>query len=222
MKEVIDEALGSYLKGRVGSDMARKGKMADVDTYKRGIKTIIKFKEDFDNIGYPKIPRKLIGELGELYVLSKLRELGAKKMTPKGGQAGYDIYLEDSGKKIEVRTSLPKNEGTYPEQIRFFGWRVKNRNQKEDHKFDIMIGVGVDEAFKKPQFYIFTYDEAFSVGDVEIGRFGNVQKKIHLFQNEKMCKEAIKSCPHFVTKGERYINRHPLKFKDRWDKVFEI
>jgi hypothetical protein len=202
--------------------MTRKGEMADVYTYKRGIKTIIKFKEDFDNIGYPKIPRKLIGELGELYVLSRLRELRAKKLIHKGGQGRYDIYLEDNGRKIEVRTSLLKNEGLYPEPIRFFGWRVKNRNQKKEDKFDIMIGVGLNEAFEKPQFYIFTYDEAFSVEDVEIGRFGNVQKKIHLFQNGKMFKESIKSRPRFVTRGERYINRHPLKFKDRWDKVFEI
>ena len=144
-----------------------------MNTYKRAIEEIVRFKEAFDSIE-PKIPRKLVGELGEFYVLGKLEELGFKKLKHKGGQAGFDVYIEDNGKRIEVRTSLLKNEGLYPEDVRFFGWRVKNRNQKKEGKFDIMIGVALDETFKKPKFYIFTHEEAFSVQDVEIGRFKNV------------------------------------------------
>lgn len=122
--------------------------------YKKAIEEIIRFKEAFDSIEpNSKIPRKLVGELGEFYVLDKLNKLRLK-LTHKGGQAGFDILIENNRMKIEVRTSLLKNEGLYPENIRFFGWRVKNRNQKKDGKFDIMIGVALDETFKKPRFYM--------------------------------------------------------------------
>lgn len=39
--------------------------------YKKAIKTIIKFKKAFDDID-PKVPRKLVGEIGEFYALQKL------------------------------------------------------------------------------------------------------------------------------------------------------
>ncbi len=106
-------------------------------TYTKAIQEIIHFKKAFDKID-PKIPRKLVGELGEFYTLQKLEKLG---MQPehKGGQGGYDIYLKDINKRIEVRTSLWKNEGVYPDKtIRFWGWRVENRNQKKDEKFDYL------------------------------------------------------------------------------------
>ena len=189
-----------------------------MNTYKKAIEEIVRFKETFDSIE-PKIPRKLVGELGEFYVLSKLEELGFKKLKHKRGQAGFDVYIEDNGKRIEVRTSLLKNEGLYPKDVRFLGWRVKNRNQKKEGKFDIMIGVALDETFQKPKFYVFTHEEAFSVQDVEIGRFKNVQKKIHLFESEKAYKEAIRSKPKLVTKYERYINEHQSEFLDRWEKI---
>jgi hypothetical protein len=187
-------------------------------TYKKAIEEILRFKEAFDSID-PKIPTRLVGELGEFYVLDRLEESGFKKLRHKGGQAGFDVYIEDNGKRIEVRTSLLKNEGLYPEIVQFFGWRVKNRNQKKEGKFDIMIGVALDETFKEPKFYIFTHEEAFSVQDVEIGRFKNVQKKIHLFESEEAYKEAIKSKPELVTKYEIYINEHQSEFLNRWDKI---
>ncbi len=192
-----------------------------MNTYKRAIEEIVRFKEAFDSID-PKIPRKLLGELGEFYVLDRLEDLGFKKLIHKGGQTGFDIHIEDNDKKTEVRTSLPKNEGLYPENVRFFGWRVKNRNQKKEVKFNIMIGVALDETFKNPKFYIFTHKEAFSVQDVEMGRFKSVQKKIHLFESKESYKEAIKSKPNLVTKYERYINEHQSEFLNRWDKIHSL
>jgi len=192
-----------------------------MNTYKKAIKGIVRFKEAFDSID-PKIPRKLVGELGEFYVLERLErleDLRFKKLIHKGGQAGFDIHIEENDKKIEVRTSLPKNEGLYPGNVRFFGWRVKNRNQKKEVKFDIMIGVALDETFRNPKFYIFTHEEAFLVQDVEIRRFKSVQKKIHLFESEESYKEAIRSKPELVTKYERYINKHQSEFLNRWDKI---
>ncbi len=187
--------------------------------YKKAIEEIIRFKEAFDSIEpNSKIPRKLVGEVGEFYVLNKLKKLGLK-LSHKGGQAGYDILIENNGKKVEVRTSLLKNERLYPEGIKFFGWRVKNRNQKKDKKFDIMIGVALDDTFKKPNFYIFTYQEASLVKDVDIGRFKNVQKKIHLFKTEKVYREALKVKPELVTNYERYINEHQSEFLNKWEKI---
>jgi len=189
-----------------------------MNTYIKAIKEIIKFKKTFDKID-PKIPRKLVGEIGEFYVLQELYKRGFKNVKHKGGQSGYDIYLEDNSKRIEVRTSLLKNEGLYPKKIQFYGWRVKDRNQKKKVKFDVMIGVALDDTFRYPKFYIFTHKEAFSIEDVNIGRFRSVQKKIHLFENRKTYKEAIRAKPNLVTKYERYINKHPDRFRNKWSKI---
>lgn len=187
-------------------------------TYTKAIQEIIHFKKSFDKID-PKIPKKLVGEIGEFYALQKLEKLGLRP-EHKGGQGGYDIYLQEINKRIEVRTSLWKNEGVYPDKtIRFWGWRVENRNQKKDKKFDYLIGVGLNDDFSKPRFYIFTYKEAFSVGDTTIGRFNNIKKKIHLFENKKAYHKALKLKPKLVTPFERQINRLPSHFLNKWGKI---
>ena len=55
-----------------------------------------------------------------LLVKSKLAENGIRFLS-KGGQAGFNIELKDSGKRIEVRSSLLKNEGIYPRDIMLYG-----------------------------------------------------------------------------------------------------
>ena len=186
--------------------------------YTKAIGTIINFKKAFDKID-PQIPRKLVGEIGEFYVLQELKKLGFRP-EHKGGQGGYDIYLKEINKRVEVRTSLLKNEGVYPnEAIRFWGWRVEDRNQKKAKKFDYLIGVALDDNFSKPKFYIFSYEEAFSVGNVKIGRFKNVKKKVHLFENKMAYKKALKLKPNLITPYERQINLNPYKFLNKWNKI---
>lgn len=184
--------------------------------YKKAINYLIKLKKNFDKID-PKIPKKLVGDLGEYYVVTKLKKRGFS-LTQKGGQGGYDI-LADNQIRIEVRTSLLKNEGIFPKGINFFGWRVENRNQKKKKKFDFLVCVALDDSWLKPKFYIFSYKEAFSVGDVQISRFRNVKKKIQLFENINIFKKALKLEPKLITKYERYINKNPHKFLDTWDKI---
>lgn len=193
--------------------------MTKQEFYKKAIKAIINFKKVFDDIN-PKIPKKLMGELGEFYTLEKLERLGFYP-EHKGGLGGYDIYLKEIDKKIEVRTSLLKDEGgVYPDKtIRYWGWRVENRNQKKIKKFDYLIGVTLNDDFSKPKFYIFTYEEAFKVGDVEIGRFKSVKKKIHLFENKRAYEKALKLKPALITSFERQINCRSSKFLDKWNKI---
>ncbi len=186
-------------------------------TYAKAIQEIIHFKKTFDKID-PKVPKKIVGILGEFYVLRKLEKL---RLRPehKGGAGGYDIYL-GINKRVEVRTSLWKNEGVYPDKtIRFWGWRVENKNQKKERKFDYLIGVGLNDDFLKPRFYIFTYEEAFRVGDTTIGRYNNIKKKIHLFENKKAYYKALKLKPKLVTSFEREINRSPSRFLNKWKKI---
>ena len=186
--------------------------------YTKAISAILQFKRTFDKID-PKVPRKLVGEIGEFYTLQKFERMSLQP-EHKGGQGGYDIYLKKINKRIEVRTSLWKNEGVYPDQtIRFWGWRVENRNQKKSEKFDYLVGVGLDDDFTKPKFYIFTYKEAFSVGDTIIGRFKNIKKKIHLFETKVAFKKALKSRPKLITSFERKINLKPSQFLGKWDKI---
>ena len=82
-----------------------------------------------------------------------------------------------------------------------------------------MVGVALDDTFTRPKFYIFTHKEAFSVDDVDIGRFKNVQKKIHLFKNLGIYKEAMESKPSLITKYEKHINKHREEFLNKWNKI---
>ncbi len=158
--------------------------------------------------------------MGEFYVLKELEERGFK-CEHRGGQAGCDIYIEPLNTRIEVRTSLLKNEGIFKAGINFFGWRIQDRKQKKVNKFEILVCVALDDKFIKPDFYIFTHKEAFSVDDVNIGRFPNVKKKICLFENAKALKDAIRTKPELVTRFEKYFNQNSLKFRDKWSKIKE-
>lgn len=188
------------------------------------IETIIRFKKDIDKIA-PRIANKLIGELGEYYVLFELARQG---ITGEhiGNHGGYDI-LANEKMKIEVRTSLLKDEGVYVNKVKGisagdvknYGWRVKNRTKNNRKKFDVLVGVALDDKFTKPKYYIFTHEEAFKVDDVTIPRFNSVQKKIHLFENLNSLKRAKKANPEFITKYEEYINRNSNKFINKWNKI---
>ena len=189
-------------------------------SYRKAIQEIIRFKNAFDKIDKPgsRVSRKLVGDIGEYYVLQELEKRGFT-VNGRGGQAGHDIYLPNEDIRIEVKTSLLKNEGLYPEGINFYGWRVKNRDQKKDNKFDFLVGISLDDSFTKPKFYIFTRKEAFKVGDVKLGRFNGIQKKITIFENIKAMKNAVKAKPKYVTEYEKYINKNQTKFLNKWGKI---
>ena len=178
---------------------------------------IIRLKKTLGS-DFPRIPTRLLGDLGELYVMVELQR---REYSPelKAGQSGFDIFEARAGKRIEVRTSLLKNEGLYPNGINFYGWRVENREQKKDNKYDFLVCVSIPPSFRKPRFFIFTKEEAFKVGDVSLGRFGTVKKKIHFFENSACFKRARSGKPKHVTQYERYINDNPHKFENCWNKI---
>jgi len=86
--------------------------------------------------------------------------------------------------------------------------------------YDFLIGVTLDDSWKRPKFYIFTAQEACSVGDVQMGRFSSVRKKIHLFKDREVFRQAL-ACRQsiLITPFERTINQHPGRFKDKWNKL---
>jgi len=180
--------------------------------YSELIKEIIRFKAAVDKIATTRLPHKLLGELGEFYVIKKLQSLGFKNIVHKGGHSQYDILLKEQGIKIEVRTSLLKNEGVYPKGIDFFGWRVKTKNQKDTKRFDILIGVALPDSFKRPKFYVFTNKETEKIDTVKGGRFSSITKKIHLFKNLEILKKAISAA---ITKAPRRKRKNRL-YKHRW------
>jgi hypothetical protein len=187
--------------------------------YNKLIAEIIKFKEAVEDIDNTRLPHKLVGELGEFYVIKKLQSMGFSKIVHKGGHSRYDILLGNENLRIEVRTSLLKNEGIYPKGINFFGWKIKTKGQKDEQPFDILIGVALPESFKKPTFYIFTHQETEKLDTISGGRFSNIKTKIHLFKDTETLMNALKAKPALVTKFERYINKYPEKFINRWDKI---
>jgi len=163
--------------------------------YDSVIDLIISFKDDMKLLDIEpekkdKIPKKLVADLGEFYVLKELC-YRFKEVHPKGGQGGYDISVGEYKTRIEVKTSTLKNDGLYDKQMKLWGWTVSRINQKKEYKFDILIGVALDDTWKNPKYYVFTYDEAYVKNtNIELKRFKNIQKKIHIFQNEKDLKLA--------------------------------
>jgi len=57
------------------------------------------------------------------------------------------------------------------------------------------------------------------VGNVNIGRFKNVKRKIHLFENKTAYRKALKLKPNLITPFERQINLHCYKFLNKWEKI---
>lgn len=188
-----------------------------MSNYQNAIDELLKFKDVFDGID-PRVPNKLLYAVGEFYVLKELEERGFNDIEHKGGQSGCDIRV-NNGKRIEVKTSRLKNDSG-PKDIFYYGWKVQNKNQKNTDKFDTMVCVGLDNDFRNPKFYIFTNKEAFSVGETNHKRYTRIAKRILLFENEAAYEKALTSYPDIIVDDfEKYINEHPLEFKDKWDKI---
>jgi len=182
--------------------------------YHEAYNAIRKLKETFTCVG-ERFPPFLVGLCGELLVKMKLAEKGIS-FKSKGGQGGYDIRLEN-GKKIEVRSSLLKNEGLYPKDVRFFGWRIKKRGKEVG--FDYLLCVAFDDDLANPKIYLFTKEEALKAGDVEIPRFKGVQKKLHLFRSHQEMEKAVRYNPRIVSNWEVEVNKlkHEFEFEKRWE-----
>ena len=193
--------------------------------YDRAIDTIISFKNQFETLDIEqkkkeKVPKKLVSELGEFYVICQLLQR-FNDVEPKGGQAPYDIKVGD--KRIEVKTSLLKNEGLYDKQVQFWGWTVQRADQKNNNKFDYLIGVALDSTWKKPTFYIFTFEEAFTKNsDINMKRYPSIRKKIHIFQNEQDLNNTKKKCPLEITDLECKIISNPFDYANQWNKIRDV
>jgi hypothetical protein len=162
---------------------------------------------------------KVVGDVGELHVLAELAERGLGSSSRRGPMAPFDICLDTDGLRIEVKTSLLKNEALYSEDIRFYGWTVTSRTQKGGCKFDILVGVALHEPPRTAEFYIFTQQELLRLKEVRIPRFTSVKKKIHLFESEEAYKCARSQKRDFVCDYEGHINLHRNEFLSRWDKL---
>ncbi len=157
--------------------------------------------------------------MGEFYCLKELSNR-FKVVQPKGGQGSYDIRVGEHNKRIEVKTSTLKNEGLYDKQVKLWGWTVSRVGQKKEHKFDILLGVALDDSWRKPEYYIFNYDEAYvNNSNVQLKRFKSIQKKIHIFEDKKDLVHAQSISPNEITEREVYFNLHKSEFLNGWDKI---
>lgn len=192
--------------------------------YQKAIDHILSFKHDFETLNIQpekkvKVPKKLVSELGELYVIRELLE-HFDNVVPHGGQAKYDINVGKT--RIEVKTSLLKNDGLYDKQIQFWGWTVMRADQKDNKKFDFLIGVSLKEDWSVQGFYVFSHDDAVTNNpDVKIKRYPSIRRKIHIFQNDQDFLKAKQVCPEEVTDLEKRIIRNNNDFLNRWDKIRE-
>jgi len=197
-------------------------------------KIILNFHQQykkFKNDGIRKIPHRLLGPIGELYVLSKLKEEIPDikdSIIYKGGSSSYDIIIKTKKRefKIEVKTSALKNAkddgiGIDDKTHYYWGWplqkitkTVKKRGKKK--KYDFIICVGVNENYSNPVFYIFNYDCANGFKPVKMSRYGKV-KKLMIFKNL----ESLNTAKNWKDNGEKLmtlreneINKNKKKYQD--------
>jgi len=204
------------------SKSALIGKSSIKGRLKRLIKETIRFRRLTLSMGAGGFSQPLLGKIGEYYVHLELLKRGVRTIE-KGGHSKYDLHLPKEPSRdechVEVRTSLLKNEGVYPKDILFYGWRVETKGEKTPFPFDVLIGVALKKDFSDPQFYLFTKKELLQLQKVNMSRFKNVRRKIHLFPDTLTLKKAIAAKPEIVTWFERQINRKRNKYLNRWDVV---
>lgn len=189
---------------------------------KRLIKEAVSFRRLTLSMGAEGLSKPLLGKLGEYYVFLELMKYGVQTIE-KSGHSRYDFLLPKViGREemhVEVRTSLPKNEGIYPKSIWFHGWRVETVREKHPLPFDIMICVALKKDFSEPQFYLFKKKELMQLQEVKISRYKNVKRKIHLFPDKNMLKKATIAKPEVISWFERHINNKRQKYQSRWGLV---
>jgi len=170
-----------------------------------------------------RFPTFLTGLTGEYLVMAWLMKKGLK-FHPKGGQAGYDLELQ-GGIKIEVRTSLLKDEGIFSKEKKIlnYGWRLKEKGR--DVKFDYVICVALDERnVENSKCYVLTKSEVEKAPSIEVGRFKKVEKRLWIYRDLQTMNEAKRDKPKYVPKWEENININKDKYllENRWSLLASI
>ncbi len=190
--------------------------------YSQHIEAIVKFKKNFNFGGKEdeRVPRKLVGNLGEFYVADALVKNGFD-VELKNGQAKCDILVNKTI-RVNVKTSFFKDEGKYQDGIKCFGWRIQTKEQKNVDNFDFLIGVTLEDSFEKPEFYVFSKKETVNLQEIKLKKFANILKKIDIFGSIADMEKALRTDKEAISGYEDYINRHKEEFLNRWEKISEF
>lgn len=172
--------------------------------------------------GLHSLPTFLVGLAGEYLIMQKLTEKGLK-VHPKGGQGGYDLELS-GGTKIEVRTSLLKDEGVFTKEkkIRNYGWRLKDRNK--DINFDFILCVELDQGnISASKCYVLTAKEVERAPPITVPRFKKVEKRLWIYRDLQTMKKAKRDKPEYVPPWEENINqnKNQYEFENRWKMLLQ-
>jgi hypothetical protein len=98
----------------------------------------------------------LVGFLGELIVLKKLREEGLN-CTAIGNQSGHDIEVEQTPKgilKIDVKASRLKDEFVSKTKLKNWGWALKHKSKKKPISCTHFICVAFTNVLSVKSFYV--------------------------------------------------------------------
>ena len=93
------------------------------------------------------------GYLGELLVIQKLGKEG-KTIKQAGKQTSYDFAYNN--KRIEVKTSIPKDD--FKLGYKYWGWGLKHVNKKKVSATHF-ICLAVDEALRPHKYFIFKVED---------------------------------------------------------------
>lgn len=119
-----------------------------------------------------------------------------------------------------IRCSSLKNESLYPKGIDYYGWTVQYKEQVIDYDL-LLCGAKMAGAWR---IFVFVANDLVSLPDVDIGRYNNVGKKLHLFQSLddlETAKNHLLQRPSGrlgqIAPWEEEVNREILGGSNRYD-----
>jgi len=140
----------------------------------------------------------------EMYVADKLR-----KYNP---QIGYerdvtnsDIYLSDMKKRIEVKSSIFKED--------YWDWAFSPKQIKNE-KFDYCVLIGFNDKGIIKKIFVMTYEE---LEKHPLLRENGQQNNTYIMYSTKYSESSEYS--EGDSKVELDLNKYPEKFENRWDKI---
>lgn len=93
---------------------------------------------------------------------------------------------------------------------------------KEKEIFDFFVCVSLDDSWKKPKFYIFSYDEINSIEYHNKNikwQFRTVKKALKIFESPEIMDKAFDIRPELFVNKEREINKNLSMYENAWNKI---
>ena len=151
------------------------------------------------------------GYLGELLIKKKLEDEGLE-VVHHGNQSGYDLSIVNTDIKIDVKTSLPKDEFKWHKD--YWGWALLHENKKKDIKASHIVCLGLKKNYS-PYFFIVIPIERVGIFPRGIKQFSKVKHSLVVTPDTTSDSEE----DDFVKQCKSHLTANAIKIKMFNDKI---